>query len=323
MDTDCSKVPTSVGLKPDDIVTIDEDGSREEAPTTVKLKPDTNVSPRGVVSKEEVPTSVGLKPDDIVTIDEDGSREEAPKTPPRDVVSKKGAHKLVGFKPGLIFGAFFGLLLVTSALTFNSKEDRFNKRSHNLFFACEGLLALLQIILMLHALKKLKDHEKSDFEMCSEDSLLLIGYAGTLAFHLLTLSSVVKVIVQNSVDEKVSEVASALAIPHLLLLIASHALQTAVIAISRRYRPSREEMTNATSVGALRQCILFMLTTNLSFWALDSFVEMKDGANSSYPTGEMAFGDDWGTIVAVTYPLVVFFRFHSAEMLYAFWSRFR
>ena len=232
---------------------------------------------------------------------------------------KSEKTKAAGSKPGLIWGAFCGLLLTVSSLLFDNEESKFNQRSHDFFLVYEGLLALLQVIIILWTLHKLQSHNKSVHKLRSEDTLLLIGYFGTFAFHWAALFSVIKVHHKGNAENRG---AFAITTMHLIILVIAHILQTILVITSRRYTPKIGPEKCIKSTGKIRQCALFLLTTNLGFWALDSFVEMKDNANSSYPSGKDAFGGDWKTITAITYPFVVFFRFHSAEMLFEFWSRF-
>ena len=226
-------------------------------------------------------------------------------------------HAAAGSQPGLICGAFFGLLLPLSSLMFSEKRTKFSKRSHDFFLAYEGFLALLQIIAAVWTLNLLQHHRKSAHKLHSEDTLLLIGYLGTFAFHWIAIYCISIVLNKHSPNNEGTDI---LTLMHLLILVVSHLLQAILVIISRRYSLIREQEDSAKTI---RQMALFMLTTNLGFWALDSFVEMKDGASSSYPSGKMVLKDAWSDVTSITYPFVVFFRFHSAEMLYEFWSRFR
>ena len=222
-----------------------------------------------------------------------------------------------GSQPGLICGAFLGLLLPLSSLMFSEEQTKFSRRSHDFFLAYEGILALLQIIAIIWTLNLLQYHKKSGHKLHSEDTLLLIGYLGTFAFHWIAVYCVCKNLNTRNPHNEGTDI---LTVIHLLILVVSHLLQTILVIISRRYSLIRKQEGSAKKI---RQIALFMLTTNLGFWALDSFVEMKDGASSSYPSGKIVLKDSWRDVTSVTYPFVVFFRFHSAEMLYEFWSRFR
>ena len=225
-------------------------------------------------------------------------------------------HAAPGCQLGLICGVFCGLLLLVSSLTFSTNQNKFNRRSHDFFLAYEGLLAILQIISIFWTLRLLQHHDKNAHTLRTEDTLLLIGFIGTFAFHWATAYSVIKLLA----DRQENKGSNIFTILHLTVVIISHFLQTVLVIISSRYTLRQEQDLSAMKI---RQCILFMLTTNLGFWALDSFVEMKDNASSSYPCGKIVFKDDWITITSLTYPFVVFYRFHSAEMLYDFWSRYR
>ena len=234
------------------------------------------------------------------------------------VVNRRQEHQAApGNQPGLIFGTVCGLLLIASSLMFNNKQNKFNRRSHHFFLAHEGILALLQVVAIFWILKKLQCHKRSVHKYHPEDTLLVIGYIGTIAFHGFAMYSVFSVLLKNNSE---SESTAILSIVHLLILVISQSLQTILVVISRRYSLTQDQKLSARTI---RQLALFMLATNLGFWFLDSFVEMRDNASSSYPSGKNALRDAWSVVTSITYPFVVFYRFHSAEMLYEFWSRFR
>ena len=259
---------------------------------------------------------IGPNHDDPVQIGASDQQESqvAPVQP--DPNSHEEDQGAAGSQPGLICGAFLGLLLLLSSLMLNKRQTKFSKRSHDFFLAYEGALALLQIIAMVWTLKLLQHHRKSAHKLHSEDTLLLIGYLGTFAFNWLAIYSVIEVLHSHSSDNEGTDI---LTLTQLLILIISHFLQAILVIISRRYSLIREQEDSAKKI---RQMALFMLTTNLGFWALDSFVEMKGGASSSYPSGKMVLKDAWNVVTSITYPFLVFYRFHSAQMLYELFSRF-
>ena len=244
--------------------------------------------------------------------------EIAPAPVPEHQVSHK--VKPAGSQPGLILGAVCGVILVTASLTFKNPETEQSRRSHNFFLAYEGLLAFFQIVVLYLAFQYLQKHDRFEYETRADDTLLFLGFIGIFSFHCLTM---VSVCLEFKTDEPNDDnTVYIITIIHLLVLLAGQILQTFLIILSRRYKACTVTRDQRQSCGKIRQCCLFLLTTNLGFWALDTFVEMKDSATSSYPSGPAFFGSDWATVTSLTYPFVVFFRFHSAAMLYEFCSRF-
>ena len=220
-------------------------------------------------------------------------------------------------QPGLILGAIGGLLLPVLSLTFGTGDNKFIRISHIVFLSHEGILAFVQSIFVYWILKLLMEHRKSNtHELRSEDTLLLAGYLGTFVFHFITFYSVIMAL-KDGIGDKLTNI---LTIAHLLFLMISHLLQTILVIISSRYSCERG---NIKSAKKIQQLSLFFLTTNLGFWALDSFFEMKNNASSSYPTGKTVLQNEWNIITALTYPFTVFYRFHSAQMFYELWSRFK
>lgn len=247
---------------------------------------------------------------------------QGPYTTPLEAAPLSGTIKSTRSQPGFILGIFCGLVLVCSSLTFGTESTKFNKRSRDFFLLYEGILALVQTIIVFVILKLLQRHTQREHETRSEDALLIVGFIGIFIFQFIAMYSSISCL--TTTDQlKCSEDrgTSSITIVQLLFIGVSNILQTIVFILSRRYTPNFPK--ERRSSGKIRQCILFLLTTNLSYWALDSFIELKNKATSSYPGGKELFGDGrWNTIVAFTFPVAIFFRFHCAAMLYEFWRRF-
>ena len=248
--------------------------------------------------------------------------EQAPHgTPHANGRSSHQEHTRVsGSQPGLIFGIFFGLILIAASLTFDASQTTNSRRSQDFFLAYEAFLGLVQLIVIFIISQSLHHHSMHGHEKKPDDYLLIFAFLGVFAFDLMAGYSAAKSLAdkdKNSANENV------IILIQVLLLFFSRLLQTGVIIFSRRYVPSSSNQRFRKSAARIRQCALFLLTTNLSFWALDSFIELKDMAQTSYPAGKDIFADKWVTIVALTYPLTIFFRFHAAAMLFELWARFK
>ena len=262
--------------------------------------------------------SISSNDNDIIQVIQIDDRDpEVAHSPASSDEGAKGTSKIVpGFQPGLIFGAIFGLLLPVLSLTFGARDTKFSRRSHDLFLVYEGILAILQITSIYLILIMLQKHIISVHKLRSEDTLLLAGYLGTFAFHFMAFYSVITALRGSQENKSTNKISVA----HLLFLVISQLLQAILVITSSRYSCKQEEEVSARIIQELS---LFLLTTNLGFWALDSFFEMKDSASSSYPTGKTVLEDAWNIITSITYPFVVFYRFHSAQMFYEIWSRFK
>ena len=244
-----------------------------------------------------------------------------PNTTPPEAGPLADTIKSARSQPGFILGIFCGLVLVCSSLTFGTERTKFNKRSRDLFLLYEGILALVQTIIVFVILKLLQRHNQREHEARSEDALLIVGFIGIFIFQFIAMYSSIKCLTTDRFKCSEDSGTSSITIIQLLFIGVSNILQTIVFILSRRYTPDFRKERRST--GKIRQCILFLLTTNLSFWALDSFIELKDKATSSYPGGIELFAEaQWSTIVAFTFPVAIFFRFHCAAMLYEFWRRF-
>ena len=219
------------------------------------------------------------------------------------------------YVPGLICGTFCGLLLLVSALMFNDKQNKPNRRSHNFFLVYEGILAFLQAVAISSILASLKYQIKCSCKVDIKQFLFAIVYLVTAAFHVIVLYSVSSV-PRHSPENRLTAVLSIL---HLLSLIISQALQFYLLIIVKSQYCSLTGHQESKA-QTIRSLTLFLLTTNVGFWALDSFIEMKDNASSSYPIGKEALGHKWKYVTSICYPFAIFYRFQSAEMLYEFWS---
>eukprot|EP00112_Aurelia_sp_Birch-Aquarium-sp1_P000136 Seg1010.11 transcript_id=Seg1010.11/GoldUCD/mRNA.D3Y31 product="hypothetical protein" protein_id=Seg1010.11/GoldUCD/D3Y31 len=228
--------------------------------------------------------------------------------------------KASGSQPGLIFGIFFGLILIAASLTFDNSHTKPCRRSQDFFLVYEGLLGLVQLIVIFIISQSLNHHSMHGHEKKPDDYLLIFAFLGAFAFDLMAGYSAAKSLANK---DKSSAKENIMILILVVSLFFSRLLQTGVIIFSRRYVPKSSNRSFRRSAARIRQCALFLLTTNLSFWTLDSFIELKDMAQTSYPAGKDIFGDKWVTIVAITYPLTIFFRFHAAAMLFELWERFK
>ena len=220
--------------------------------------------------------------------------------------------------PGLICGTFCGLLLLVSSLMFNDKQNKFNKRSHSFFLVYEGCLALGHVYAICVILKEFKYQKSCGCTARIQRFLISIGFLGTFAFHVIASISVISVLIQGSEHELIA----VLSLWQLFMLLLSQTLQFILLMLAKSQCCSLTGYQKSTA-QRIRSLTLFLLTTNVAFWALDSFIEIKDSAISSYPSGKKTFGQKWYYITSICYPFAIFYRFYSAEKLYEFWSELK
>ena len=268
-----------------------------------------------------------------------------PLQPPRNIyvddqiAQNVRIHHPRGSQPGLIFGLFCGLILVSTAVNFGVSESKRSQRSHNLFLALECLLSIGQLVVIFFLLKILQRHTRREHDYTSDDFLLILSFVlGIFAFDFMALYGTAMSIhdedehrshfVSNQTslhklslnDKRITDV---LTVVEFIPLFLSQFMQTVAICLCQRYVPRAINPELRASAGKVRQLALFLLTTNLSFWVLDSFIEMRNHAQASYPRGKEYFSDSWDTFVAITYPFAIFYRFHAASMLFELWIRFK
>eukprot|EP00112_Aurelia_sp_Birch-Aquarium-sp1_P010023 Seg2162.6 transcript_id=Seg2162.6/GoldUCD/mRNA.D3Y31 product="hypothetical protein" protein_id=Seg2162.6/GoldUCD/D3Y31 len=224
-------------------------------------------------------------------------------------------------QPGLVAGLCLGLAVFAASLTFDGSPDQQSTKSRQMFLILEAVTSCLQFFAISRVLSNLQKHQKHVHKVSSDDILLIIGVVGSFAFDFTTLFSAAEAFMKNI--KAFSPDTALVTIIGACVLICTKIFQTIVIIFSRRYTPNKASSESRRSARRVQQWCLFLLTTNLSLWALDSFVEVRNGGVNSYPYGKIVYQKTWTAIEAVTYPVTIFFRFHSAAMLFELWARFR
>ena len=224
-------------------------------------------------------------------------------------------------QPGLVAGLCLGLAVFAASLTFDGSPNQQSTKSRQVFLIFEAVTSCLQFFAISRVLINLQKHQKHVHKVSSDDILLIIGVVGSFAFDFMTLFSAAEAFMKNI--KAFSPKTALMTIVGACVLICAKIFQTIVIIFSRRYTPNKASSESRRSARRVQQWCLFLLTTNLSLWALDSFVEVRNGGVNSYPYGKIVYQKTWTAIEAVTYPVTIFFRFHSAAMLFELWARFK
>ena len=232
-------------------------------------------------------------------------------------------------QPGLLLGSLFGMSLISLGAMFDNSNNRMSEKSKAIYLAFESFYSLLQIFAVFFALWfVVKEHNEEDHAHNKWDYFLLAAaYLGTFTFDFVVIYGTCRSISHNSnltfeysnVENPYQRRDDILTLVLSFCLALFHLIQMfAIIVHFRRYGPNVEQR----SAGWIRQSILFLISTNLGSWGLDSFIEIKNHAVIPYYSASQYF-TGWNTLLALSLPFCVFFRFHSALLLFEFWQRFK
>ena len=223
-----------------------------------------------------------------------------------------------GSQPGLLLGLLFSILLLAAALTLKDTDSSHREYCTQFFFSFQFLLFASQIFALFRIIFALQRHTNHEHNFRPDDILLVIGFVGAFAFDfpLCYAAYVYKVQVPKS------SATMSITLSTTVEIAITKSLQLAVILYSERFDCSHGAKAEKAA-KTIRQCALFLLVTNLGIWCLDSFIEIKNSGHSSYPFASVVLGQTWQYIIAITYPLCIFFRFHSAAMLFELWAKFK
>ena len=228
-----------------------------------------------------------------------------------------------GMQLGLLIGAICGLFYVALGLTFGNTNNRFSEESKAVFLVFELIITVAQSGVLIRMIQTVVKHRNEDYiEHKLDYYLLSVAYFGTLVFDFVVLYGVSISIHHKSKlpfdDSKVINPDQPrddiMILISTLLLALFHPLQVvAITGYFRRFTPEQEG-------GELRQCALFLILSNIGAWAVDSFIEIRNHAQIPYYSAYYYF-KGWDTVLALSFPFCVFFRFHSALLLFEFWQR--
>ena len=239
--------------------------------------------------------------------------------------SKRTSQNKTSAQPGLLIGLLFSIVLLTSALSLKDENLLHMENCLTFFFVFQSLLFICHIVSLWRILGGLQSHKRKSHAMRPDDCLLIIGLLGGVGFDIPLIIAASRFIInfQPGKGGLHREGTMKILLTSELLTFIARVLQTWVIIVSQRYKCLKSNKDQISSSKVIRQQSLFVLVTNLGLWALDSFFELKDFAQTSYPCGKVSYGEDWKTIVSFTFPFCIFFRFHSAAMIFDLWAKFK
>ncbi len=228
-----------------------------------------------------------------------------------------------GAHPGFLAGLTVAVIMTVSGLAVeNTKDVHDSLLFHHIYLS---VVSISQIISIAVINRSLKNHEYVPQNFRSDDTLMVISFAGLFAWELMCLISVM-----NGMKEK--SWLSVVIFVHNLANLITCMVQCRVIIRTLRFRNriqshkmhllwDRDSMVYTMS--RLNQSVVYLLMTNIGFWVLDSFFEIKHFGELFYPTGiEFYNKSAWDLMSAMLYPLGIFFRFHSVILLFEIWARF-
>lgn len=224
-----------------------------------------------------------------------------------------------GCQPGMLIGIIFAIVLLVAEMSL-----RYEKASpagpnylHIIFNAWYMILYACMAISAWRIMTNLQHCTRHDERAARPDDILLgFSLVGALLFDVFVI------IAAASCTHQFSHIFVGLMLAVGVMQFLVRIYQTWILILSHKFDGHLGE--RAEGMKTIRQSALFLLFTNLGIWALDSFFETQNFADDSYSCGNYSFGADWwGKLVAFTYPIVIFFRFHSAAMSFDVWAQFR
>eukprot|EP00794_Sanderia_malayensis_P001297 gene1297-1432_t len=243
-------------------------------------------------------------------------------------VVAKSATPYEGSHPGFLCGLTVCVIMTVSALVIEKadKSSLYNSLLfHHIFLMAVSLTHIMALCIMVSCLA---NHEYVPLNFRSDDTLLVISFAGLFGWELLSIISAIGKL--EHPEEELHEAVTILV--HNVINLIACLVQCVVIIrtlrIRNRFKSNKMHLmwnikgTNF-KIRWLSQATVYLLTTNIGYWVLDSFFELKHYGDLYYPAG-LKFYDDgvWHFWSALLYPLNIFFRFHSAILLVEVWVRF-
>ena len=211
--------------------------------------------------------------------------------------------------PGFLLGIILSILLYISiACLWIDKDSLHALRFYYLFQITLHSVILVCLWITLMALQSQKP---AWYSYNSDDALLIVSFTGVLLYSGLSLTATITELHTFGVTAVYSLVRCA-------LVLVESMLQVTAIVKAVRFRPSSKRLHS----DVVRQCALFLLTTNIALWGRDSFFELHDLV--TIPVQSKLFGETtWKVLTLFAYPLCIFFRFHAAACLYEVWNAFK
>ena len=239
--------------------------------------------------------------------------------------SSQPKYRFVGSHPGVLVGIAASIIMIVSALVIEQDDVvSFSLLFHFIFLTS---VCITQLVAMWTMTDALTNHERKWHKLRADDTLLIISGIGLIAWDILCLIASLSAFQQEYPDNMIAGAIFVFILANFLTAL----IQLFVIIRTQRFKTKLkenkkhlvwQEVVVESSTSGLSQASLFLLMTNLGFWALDSFFEIKGFATVYYPVGPRFYRKNWNFWSALLYPLAIFFRFHSATLMFDIWSKF-
>lgn len=223
-----------------------------------------------------------------------------------------------GSQPGLLFGITFAAFLIVSEITIGYTETEQYHKYITIFYGLQIALYILMFISVWKIMTALQSFTKLGKALRPDDKLLIISLVGGIAYDIVVIIAILscKGLFETHI--------TGMMLASVVLQCVERFFQTWILVLSHRYRSGVDNAARTASAKIIRQNSLFLLFTNLGIWALDTFFELKDFGDKSYPCGPYSFGPEWwDKLQAFLYPICIFYRFHAATMSFDIWGHFR
>ena len=208
---------------------------------------------------------------------------------------------------GIVFGACSSAIFLVLVLASVNNAKAKNRDYFKAYSWCTLALYILEIVtcyvvqVSLESQRRKREHLSLD----RDDFLLYVSLGGILlweGFHLFSL------LLKEKADD-ISYVVDVFA-------CVQHFSQAVTLVNVRRHRSARNKNS-----AWIRECVLFLLITNVGWWIQDSFfldaiIDSPGENHADFATIDL---EGFGYILK---PMSIFFRFHSATCFYHAWSVF-
>ena len=216
---------------------------------------------------------------------------------------------------GLIFNFALVLTLIQvilAAMLYN--HDNFQVILY-LHYCYQLIFYILMLLACAIALVALRRTPITIASFTVEDFLLLVSSLGMFILFYFTFTASFTMIVDGYQPEGLGAIPALIFVDSILNIV-DVIVQTSLLIRASRIQPGMVVSNQDGSVlernapYVLAQTLSFLAICNLGQWGLDSFVEVK--ADEAFGTVQgFFFGESWGLIKHATYPLCIFYRFHS------------
>ena len=222
--------------------------------------------------------------------------------------------------PGFLAGLAVGVTIAVSSLVLKQKHDY----NYSLIFhhTLMTLVFLSQLGCLMYLLYQLSDYEKIRQSLSINDTLLILSYLGVLAWCIFFAFASASSIADADSNIEASTARSIFA--DNLFCIFQTTLQTWILTRTMRVRHRFKGAMNASpekKLNKIQQTCVYMIMTNIAFWVIDSFFEFKQ-TDVYYPVADVFFKGNWKLFSSLIFPLNIFYRFHSAAVLFEIAARF-